>query len=285
MKKSRIISLIALLAASFMLLIGTVFAWFVIYDSMGGAELIIAKIDSVITLSKGVDRNYDGNLDPLLGDDGVTVIGYKYQELEGNPMYVTGQEAAEVKTSMQMADLMPSQKHTFKFTIINRSDARNVIRLSLMGYDTSFLMAGAEGEEDEPLYGGLTGADFDLFMQYLRVMSVTVKVGGDDSQTVKIYFASVLKDVEFKESSNSDDRIFAEIINLIEGVMLNSVSGENELDLYMIFTFEPYENLIKPLSQGGAGLTQSDLTWAEYNSYSGVAFKLPLIRIYLEVPS
>ncbi len=268
-----------------MLLIGTVFAWFVIYDSMGGAELIIAKIDSVITLSKGVDRNYDGNLDPLLGDDGVTVIGYKYQELEGNPMYVTGQEAAEVKTSMQMADLMPSQKHTFKFTIINRSDARNVIRLSLMGYDTSFLMAGAEGEEDEPLYGGLTGADFDLFMQYLRVMSVTVKVGGDDSQTVKIYFASVLKDVEFKESSNSDDRIFAEIINLIEGVMLNSVSGENELDLYMIFTFEPYENLIKPLSQGGAGLTQSDLTWAEYNSYSGVAFKLPLIRIYLEVPS
>lgn len=283
MRKNKIVSLIALLIASVTLCVGTVYAWFTIYDIMGGAELTIAKINSEITLFKGEDWNYDGNLDfEDVVIDGVTVKRPKYTQI-GNTMQAKGEETAQVGASiMAIHDIMPSQKHTFKFHVVNKSDTRNEIRISFIGYDTAFWQ-----EEGAPLYDG---EDFDYFLQCLRVMSVTIKVLGDDGVTPlyppeKIYLANAFDSAGFADLEG-ENRIFAENINLISGIILNaSNGGGNELDIQLVFCFEPYENLVKPISQGGAGLI---MTQEEYNAYSGEAFSkafiFPLLRVYFEVP-
>lgn len=277
MKNSKIISLIALLTVSVTLLVGTVFAWFVIYDIIGGAELTIAKIDSEITLFKGEDRNYDGNLDPEEVEiDGVTVIRPKYTQI-GDKMFAQGEEAAEIKASINIDSFMPSHKHTFKFRVVNKSDARNEIRIALTGYDTAYW----QGEEPP-----LGGEDFDYFLQCLRVISVTAKVLGDDTVApVKTYLANAIEGAAFIDTEG-ENRIFAENINLISGIILNAYNGNSETDIQLVFTFEPYENLVKPISEGGAGLT---MTQEEYNDFLSEAFnrpfKLPILRVYLEVPN
>lgn len=267
MKKNKVASLIALLTASVLLLVGSVFAWFVIYDMMSGVDLTIAKIDSLITLYKGEDTNYDGNLDP----DEVT--GKPLYTQVGNSMPALGNENVFIEAVMDIQDFMPSQKHTFKFYLLNNSDARNEIRFSFTGYLTSFWTEGGADLYD--------GEDFDYFLQCLSVMSVTVNVLSEDGVSVvrstgKIYLANALQG---KVTSEGENRIFE--IDLMTGTIIYAYPFDNDIDIQLIFEFETLENLVKPTAQGGGGLTMSQ---EEYNAFQGASLVLPLLRIYLEIP-
>lgn len=268
MKKNKIVSLIALLTASVLLLVGSVFAWFVIYDMMSGVDLTIAKIDSLITLYKGEDRNYDGNLDPEeVIIDGVTVTRPKYTQIK-DPVTAEGNENASIELSMEIEDFMPTQKHTFKFHVLNMSDARNEIRIAFVGYDAAFWT----GEGDY---------DFAYFLQCLRVMSVTVNVLNEDGLTVadskgKIYLANALN-----EEINEGDEIFE--LDLLQGIIIHCPPLDNDVEIQLIFEFETYESLKQAVLPTVLNLTQE-----QYNNYGGEifsrAFMLPLLRIYLEIP-
>lgn len=277
MKKNKVISLIALLVASVLLLVGSVFAWFVIYDMMNGVDLTIAKIDSLITLYKGDDFDYDGNLNPpsLKEIGGVSVLT-NYTWIKG-PMPAIGNDITFIDAVMEIDDFMPSEIHTFKFHILNNSDARNEIRISFTNYLTSFWK-----ESGVELYDG---EDFDFFLQCLSAISVTVKVLEQDGVTPdsnfltdKIYLANALQG---KVTAEGENRLFEIDLTPAHILVYDYYSSDNDLEIQLIFKFEPYENLVKPIAEGGAGLTMSR---EDYEAFQGAPFVLPLLRIYLEIP-
>ncbi len=265
--KFKLLSAVAVLMVLVCLLAGTVYAWISFGDSTAPMVFKIAKIDSTITLSKFRDDNYNGfpNLDennrPVLEEIGTQAA------LE--------EEFAEINMTMEILDMLPTQVHMYRVFIVNNSEADNDIRITFTGYDTADYADGS----GNPLY---TGEDFDNFINCLKIMSVTVvrvtEDGLDFSGGEKHFFANA---VFGSDSVNPDNRPlnFTVVSDIkIGNILVPTLS--NEVTLVLKFEFETLETLNKPVDEGGAGL---NMTQAEYQSYQGRSFKLPIMSVYLEI--
>lgn len=273
MKATKLIILILCLIFA---LTSSVFAWFVMMDRMNDLNFKMAKIDSLVSFFEGIDGNKDGILD--YGRD-----SGEGTEIAEHPLYTLlntqpalGNQITNIQTTLVQGTLQPTERSTFKIRIINNSDARNVVRLSYVGYT-----AVDWQEEDINLYDG---DDFDGFLSALRVMSVTIVILEDDGITVnsstKLFFANLFDNTTI--TSDGDNRLFNfDISNntVVEGIL--DATADNDLEYLLIFELETLETLTSAVVDGGAGLT---MTRAQYDAYQNSNVLLPVLRIYLEIP-
>lgn len=276
MKKKILIAVISLMT-TICLLTSSVLAWFVFTDGIDTIQMQLAKIDSWVTIYKGRDYNYDGNLD---------------RDNDNAPMYnllgqsaAVGSESVTLGLIMQLDDILPTQLHVFRLNVLNNSDARNTIRMSFEGYYVDSFVDDNDTPEDTSddvyLYDG---DDFDTFIDMLKILSVTVYVLENDgvsiaSQCDKVFLGTMAFTVDEENANNRNSAI-----DIISDLWIDSAllsTNDNDADLLFAFEFEPLDVLTKTVENGGAGVT---MTQAEYDSLQGRSFILPMLRIYLEIP-
>lgn len=275
--KIKLLTIILALVMCACLLTSSVLAWFVISDQINYVEMQLAKIDSLVTIYKGYDYNYNGilNYGWYSGEDTSTVPSHPLYEELGQSAAV-GAESVNIGLLMQIEDMLPTQLHTFKLHVLNNSDARNTVRMAFENYDVNSYLD--ENNGNAPFYDG---NDFDEFIALLKVLSVTVyKLNNDGINIDETYDKVYLAHMTF--TSDGDNRNSS--LNIVSDLWVDSalqITNDNDVELLFVFEFEPLEDLIAPVASGGAGLT---MTQAEYEANQNAFFMLPLLRIYLEIP-
>ena len=140
-------------------LIATTYGWWINGSFGDGVIIKSAKIDSVITLEKGLDFNYDGILD-------VDGSGEKLFEevMETNK----GKEQVVI---LKFDSIMPSEVYTWRVTVQNKGDVAGYVYATL--YEDIDFSDGISKEEE-----------------FLKFMSISSKVTDSEGNTVvvKKYF-------------------------------------------------------------------------------------------------
>lgn len=273
--KSKILAAIFVLTALLCLLVGTVYAWITVGETTVPMVFHIAKINSTITLYKGVDSNQNGILDRGwdAGEDTATVPIHELYEMVGTPQAALQEGSATINVAMEIADMLPSQIYTFKLHIINQGEADNFVRITFVGYNTASYTET------------YTGADFDAFMDSLKILSLTVGVVEEDNSVTwspKDFFASSLSTFT-TDPENTNNRpcsftVISEI--LIEDGFI--ATNRNEIDLILRFQIESRDsiNAMNIQLPGGSTLYLSE---EEYETFQGKVLKLPLMSVYMEI--
>ena len=124
-----------LLLALAITLSSAAYAWFALGDAARGMEYSIAKIDSSVILYHAIDDNRNGV--PNLLAEGVQHSYYLEQyafEQVGVETYALSEDsAANMLTSIDLENLLPTRRYTFKYALTNRSSAQNLISFRLQG--------------------------------------------------------------------------------------------------------------------------------------------------------
>lgn len=277
MRKSRLLTISLSLLLTAVISVCGVFAWFVMSDSINSLFFQIAKIDSIVELYKGLDFNRDGTLDRGLydGEDGSTPIHSLFENLGSD--HAIGSALVSLDLQMQMDNLFPTQKQTYRLTITNNSEANNTIRIAFESYLASYYV----DQQGTPLY---SGEDFDRFIATLKCLSVEVSILQNDGETrdenyesEKFYFADMI----FTELEDDRNGYFELLSNFwIDSILASS--ADNVQDVLITFTFESFDVLTTSKENGGAGL---GITQQEYNAFQGQNFILPALVVYLEIPN
>ncbi|HPG91832.1 MAG TPA: hypothetical protein PK675_00300 [Clostridia bacterium] len=273
--KFKILAAICLLTALMCLLVGTVYAWITVGETTVSMVFNIAKINSTITLYKGVDSNQNGVLDYGWddGEDTETVPIHPLYQMVGDPQAALQEGSATINVSMELDDMLPSQIYTFKLHILNEGEADNFVRITFVGYNTQYYTET------------LTGADFDEFIDCLKILSLTVGIVNEDNTITysgKNFFANSLSTFTV-DPENTDNRP-CNYTAISEILIQNSLiaTNRNEIDLILRFQIESRDtiNAMNIQLPGGTTLYLSE---EDYQAYQGKVLKLPLMSVYMEI--
>ena len=231
------------------------YAWLSLGDTAKGMEYSIAKIDSSVIFHRAVDDNLNGI--PNLLDQNLAqayyIEQYAFEPVGEEIFAISENSSANMLTTLELEQVLPTQRYTFKYALTNRSTAQNLITWRLQGgeyVDTSLLST-------------------------LSFRLATVKSDGENALGYpdfgeKLYLVdyiqgSVLTNCVIK---SSEDEIY------LDG--LTGVSGEiNHMDFWLQIEMESYEVLAQR-----EGFT---LTLEQYNELQGHSVSLPILYIYFEI--
>ena len=140
----RLLYTAALLLALLIVATAATYAWLFNGDTAKGMKYSIAKIDSSVILYRAIDDNFNGI--PNLLEENVARSYYMEQyhfEQMGAEVYALSEDStANMLTSINLQDVFPTQRYTFKYALTNRSSARNRVLLHVQGdeyLDTALL--------------------------------------------------------------------------------------------------------------------------------------------------
>jgi hypothetical protein len=148
MKKSLVFHMITLLLLC-CLFITSIYGWWI--EGALGSSLIIksARIESEITLYKGEDFNYDGNLDKSLsGQEYIDIYNLVDKKIKNNRQILV----------LEFNDLLPTEIHTWKILVENKGDA--------VGYIYATLFTGLT-DQQEKLVKYMSISMEEVFIHYI----------------------------------------------------------------------------------------------------------------------
>ena len=126
MKRTIINNLLSILLVV-ALLVTTVYAWWMEYDSVTNVNIVTAKMESEIVLYKGIDFNYDGLLD---------------LDSEGDEMFTTKLTSdcfdfrnVDVNGNVTAHNVIPTEIHTWKIVVTNKGNAVGLVNMKLVVQD------------------------------------------------------------------------------------------------------------------------------------------------------
>ena len=246
-------------------LIGSSYAWFYNGDAISGITYSIAKIDSSVRLYKANDTNFNGIPDKLAATESSVYYmeQFSFTALGGEVFALSEKSSANQIVSVQLENVFPSQVHTLKYSLINRSTAENVITFKL-GQDTLDADSIAMLSTFSARLGTVSAPD---------ITSVGTVTFGD-----KIYFADYVTGNTVADTSNgtpSDVVIPAPGGTVTIDAMVGQDKPSNHLDFWLQLEMEPYDVL--------AARDSFAMTESEYNALQGKAANLPNLYIYFEI--
>lgn len=192
-------------------LITLTYGWWISGSLGDGVVIKSAKISSIITVEKGNDFNYDGNLDKDSNGEAV------YEEVEK-----TNKNTEQVLV-LDFGSLIPTEIHTWRITVQNKGDVAGYV------YATLF--------EDIDFTDGISKEE-----EFLKFMSISTKVdNGDGTFNVnKKFFYGLTSDTVLfggtdKELVNIDESIQIEFQITFENfdiLLENGICGEADRQAY-----------------------------------------------------
>lgn len=245
--------------------IGSSYAWFYNGDAISGITYSIAKIDSSVRLYKANDSNFNGVPDKLAATESAVYYmeQFSFSALGSEVFALSEQSALNQLVAVQLENVFPSQVHTLKYSLINRSTAENVITFKL-GQDTLDADSIAILSTLSARLGTVSAAD---------ITSVGTVTFGN-----KIYFADYITGNTVVNTSNgtpSDVVIPAPNETVTIDAMTGQDKPSNHLDFWLQLEMEPYEVL--------ATRNSFTMTEAEYNALQGKTANFPNLYIYFEI--
>lgn len=264
MIKNKIYVLITALVLIFTIAVSS-YAWLYNGDAISDITYSIAKIDSSVRLYKANDSNFNGVPDKLAATESAVYYmeQFSFAALGGEVFALSEESMANQLVAVQLENVFPSQVHTLKYSLINRSTAENVITFKL-GQDTL---------DDDSI------AMLSTFSARLGTVSAadTTSVGtvsfGD-----KIYFADYVSGNIIADVSNGtpDDVIIPAAGGTVTiDAMVGQDTPSNHLDFWLQLEMEPYEVL--------AARDSFTMTESEYNALQGKTADFPNLYIYFEI--
>ena len=248
-------TLLLLLLALAITLSGATYAWFAAGDVARGMEYTIAKIDSSVILYHAIDDNRNGV--PNLLAEGVQHSYYLEQyafEQVGIETYALSEDsAANMLVALELENVLPTQRHTFKYALTNRSSAQNRIAFRLQGG---------------------TYADTAL-LSTLSLRLGTVEAEQADAPGLP-RFGEKLYLLDYIEGGVLQDGVLqtTEPELYLDG-MTGAPDDNNHLDFWLQLEMESYEVL--------AQRDGFSLTYEQYNALQGATVSLPALYIYFEI--
>lgn len=258
LRKNNILLSIFSLLAAVILLVGTVFAWFTLYDKTNSLNFRIAKIDSEIRLYRINDNNLNG-IFPLPANDKTILLDNQGREV----FYATDTNASpNVFLSAESAGitLLPTQVISYEVNIINKSDASNNVRFEFQGITQS--------------ESGFTSSNISA----LRAFSVRMgEVVSEHTITYsnKMYLQN---NIQLTQGFYT----FGSSVTAADGFTIPGriQSQSNEKSFFIQYQLESYEELQNNFSNAGGEL----ITMQDYQALAaGAKILIPTLRIYLEV--
>ncbi len=257
--------IIALLLVFAVIVAGFTYAWFYNGDDISGITYSIAKIDSSVRLYKANDTNFNGVPDKLAATESAVYYmeQFSFTALGGEVFALSEQSPANQLVAVQLQNVFPSQVHTLKYSLINRSTAENVITFKL-GQDTLDTDSIAMLSTFSARLGTVSAAD---------TTSVGTVTFGE-----KIYFADYVTGNTVADTANgtpSDVVIPAAGGTVTIDAMVGQDKPSNHLDFWLQLEMEPYEVL--------AARDSFNMTESEYNALQGKTADFPNLYIYFEI--
>lgn len=264
MIKTKVCPIIVALLLVFAV-IGSSYAWFYSGDSILGITYSIAKIDSSVRLYKANDTNFNGIPDKLAATESAVYYmeQFSFSALGGEVFALSEQSALNQLVAVQLENVLPSQVHTLKYSLVNRSTAENVITFKL-GQDTLDADSIAMLSTFSARLGTVSAPD---------TTSVGTVTFGD-----KIYFADYVTGNSIADTSSGTP---GDVVVPSAGgtVTIDAMTGQdkpsNHLDFWLQLEMEPYEVL--------AARNSFTMTEVEYNALQGKTANLPNLYIYFEI--
>ena len=192
-------------------LITLTYGWWISGSLGDGVVIKSAKISSIITVEKGNDFNYDGNLDKDSNGEAV------YEEVEK-----TNKNTEQVLV-LDFGSIIPTEIHTWRITVQNKGDVAGYV------YATLF--------EDIDFTDGISKEE-----EFLKFMSISTKVdNGDGTFNVnKKFFYGLTSDIVLfggtdKELVDIDESIQIEFQITFENfdiLLENGICGEADRQAY-----------------------------------------------------
>ena len=213
--------------------IGSSYAWFYNGDDISGITYSIAKIDSSVRIYKANDANFNGIPDKLAATESAVYYmeQFSFTALGGEVFALSEESTVNQLVAVQLENLFPSQVHTLKYSLINRSTAENVITFKL-GQDTLDADSIAMLSTFSARLGTVSAPD---------TTSVGTVTFGD-----KIYFADYVTGNTVADTSTgtpSDVVIPAPGGTVTIDAMVGQDNPSNHLDFWLQLEMEPYEVL------------------------------------------
>ena len=286
MKKKSIFKILIFSSTAFIalfLIITMIYGWYINADQVGSVKLQITKINSEIYLYKGIDSNYNGIPD-LISDytstelatiqtkqDVYPVNKHYYQENKvfsyiDKEAALSTEPTGNVKLQMNMDKVYPTQIKTFKFAVINNSDAENFITFSFNEKTYS--------ADDLKLLSTMSfriGKVINTSSPY-SITSTSTRVEFTD----KFYFGNYITTTGTIKSNEfvaiGDDDAYE-----INGA-LKVVNNDNCLDFWVQFEMEAYDTLTTNINDYSSYLTSS-----AYQTLQGKTIDFPLLKLALEL--
>lgn len=119
--KHRIINIV-LLGLTLCALVSVSFGWWIEATVTDSFLIQSANISSTLTVYKGLDFNYDGNLDKTEGED--TYVEVLKTEKNSKQIVVLDFRKSNEET---LGSLLPNEIHTWKITVNNKGDANGYV--------------------------------------------------------------------------------------------------------------------------------------------------------------
>lgn len=277
----KILPSLAILLASVFLLVGSLYAWYIISVEINSLKFKIAKIDSVINVSQAIDSNFNGI--PDLNEDDNFMFGTPCDDQNA----LSNEDFTNVNVNMVMKDydyassaltnvhaMMPTQTYTFKLSVLNRSETNNYIKFMFKEFNQTVYE-----NYDQSI-------STTQYLNFLKILSVRIGKVGENSRPIfqdKKYFADFLKtnaQGEYEVDGNGS-YIFDQMI-LMENLKIGGLNENSEgvnFDFWIQFKFESLEDLKANASEFAVLPTS-----VQYSEMQNIRLLLPIFRIYLEVP-
>ena len=125
--KHRIINIV-LLGLTLCALVSVSFGWWIEATVTDSFLIQSANISSTVTVYKGVDFNYDGNLDKTDGEDTYTEV--LKTEKGSKQIVILDFRKSPTET---LGSLLPNEIHTWKITVDNKGDANGYVYATIHG--------------------------------------------------------------------------------------------------------------------------------------------------------
>ena len=192
-------------------LVTTTYGWWINGSFGDGVIIKSAKIDSIITIEKGIDFNRDGILD--VDNSGNRI----FEELEKTS------RSAEQIIVLDFENISPSEVFTWRITVLNKGDVAGYVYANF--YEDIDFTDGLSKEEEFLKFMSISTIVEDsngnkiVSKKYLNGLSCdTVLFGGTDNELVQLGESIQLE--------------FMITFELFDDLVLNGVCEESERDEY-----------------------------------------------------
>lgn len=259
-KKKLFCSFVQLAALAVTLALATTsLSWLVNGDRVVGMQYSIAKIDSSVTLYRANDDNKNGvpNMLETPAAANYYLERFDFEKLGAEVYALSEDTELNQLVDVSFDGIYPTEVHTLKYALINRSTIENRV---------TFKLANASLSAEQARVLSSTSLRLGV------VRSDSADSAGDVVFGDKIYLYDCISGTDFSTVTLD--------FGSGEDVYINGFTGisttDNCLDFWLQLEFESYGELVRlypdfPLSE------------AEYNALEGKSAVLPNLYIYFEI--
>ena len=210
MKKRLLLNIVSIILV-IALATSTAYAWWLTGNFGKGLSIRSAKISSKITVEKGQDYNFDGNLD--VDQNGAEI----FHEVD-----VTDKGEEQILV-LNFENIIPTEIHTWRITVENKGDAAGYVYATL--FEEIDLTDDISQEEE--------------LIKYMSISTIVSDPNGNDVVN-KIYFYNINSDQvlfggtddDIVESSKSIQIVFQIQLEAFDDLVLNGICTEDDREEY-----------------------------------------------------